>query len=128
MDFRASLAFQTDLSRRPLQIPLGQHQIGQPKQTEQLRRILFQSTVANLSMIETHLDYLEGMLDLGAQLRLGVFYLVVDPEQHAAFAVVLVTAWPRCNRPENVPFSMLRSRGRTGVSSVTRNLGFGTVQ
>ena len=79
-------------------------------------------------MIETHLEHLERVLDLGTQLRLGVFDLALDPEQQAAFTVVLVTAWPCCNRPENVPFSMLRSRGRTGVSSVTRNLGFGTVQ
>ncbi|RML48499.1 hypothetical protein APX70_200144 [Pseudomonas syringae pv. maculicola] len=79
-------------------------------------------------MIEAHLDYLEGVLDLGAQLRLGIFNFTLDPIQHAAFAVLLVTAWPCCNRPDNVPFSMLRSLGRTGVSSVTRNIGFVTVQ
>ena len=78
-------------------------------------------------MIETHLDHLEGMLDLGAQLRLGAFDLALDPEQQAAVAV-LVTAWPCCNRPDNVPFGMLRSLGRIGVSSVARNIGFSTVQ
>lgn len=101
---------------------------GSNTMTEQLRRILFQPTVANFAMIEPHLDHLEGVLDLGTQLRLGVFDLALDSEQQAAFTVVLVTAWPCSNRPGNVPFSMLRSLGRTGVPSVTRNIGFGTVQ
>lgn len=79
-------------------------------------------------MIEAHLDYLEGMLGLGSQLRLGIFNFALDPIQHAALTVLLATAWPCCNRSDNVQFSMLRSLDRTDLSSVARNIGFVTVQ
>lgn len=56
---------QTDLSRRSLQIPLGQQQIGQPEQAEQLRGVLGRAAVAHLAMPEAYLDYLKRIIDLG---------------------------------------------------------------
>jgi hypothetical protein len=79
-------------------------------------------------MIESNFDHLERMLYLGTQLHLGVFDFSLYPKQHAVFAVMPVAAGPCCNRPNNIPFSMLRSLGRTGVSDISRDIDFGTVQ
>lgn len=48
-------------------------------------------------MIEAHLDHLEGVLELGTQLRLGVFDLALDPVQHAArhLRLQLCQGWAR---------------------------------
>lgn len=56
---------QADLSRQSLQIPLGQQQIGQ-------------AAVTHLAMSEAYLDHLKRVLDLGTQLRLGVFDLALS--------------------------------------------------
>lgn len=56
---------QADLFRRLLQVPPGQHQIDQTEQTEQPHGIHLQATVTSLAMLETHLEHLEGMLNLG---------------------------------------------------------------
>ena len=101
---------QADLSRQSLQIPLGQQQIGQPEQAKQLRGVLGQAAVTHLAMSEAYLDHLKRGLDLGTQLRLGVFDLALSLIQHTVFAVLLVTAGPRGNRPNHVPASMLRNR------------------
>jgi len=49
---------------------LGQHQIGQTKQAEQLRCVLRQTVVAYLAMTKQILDHVEGMLDPRPDLRL----------------------------------------------------------
>lgn len=68
----------------PVANTAGQNQIGQPKQPEHLRRFLFHSTVANLSAIETHLDHLERMLELGDVGHVGgrTYQAVYQPRRY----------------------------------------------
>lgn len=48
-----------------------QHQIGQPKQAEELRLVLAQSLVANLLLAEETLDDMKRVLNLGPDAGLG---------------------------------------------------------
>ena len=54
------------------QSPLGQHQIGQTKQRQQLGSVLGQATIAALPVLEQILHHMKRVLDLGADVRLGM--------------------------------------------------------
>lgn len=58
------------------QSPLGNHQIRQAEQCEELRRVLRQSLVAHLLHAEDVLDDVQRVLDLGAHARLELLDLV----------------------------------------------------
>jgi hypothetical protein len=60
------------------QSPLGDQQIGQPQQREQLRRVLGQALVAHLPQAKPVLDDVEGVFDLGANARLDPLNLLVQ--------------------------------------------------
>ena len=59
--------------RRHGKSPSRQHQIGQAKQREQLRRVFCEPTVTGLAMSKQVLDDVEGMLDFGRHARLEDF-------------------------------------------------------
>lgn len=61
------------------QWPLGDDQIGQPEQAEQLRRVLGQSLVARLAMTEQVLDPMEWVLHLGPNARLHLLDFFQQP-------------------------------------------------
>ena len=54
------------------QSPLGQYQVGQAKQRQQLGSILGQATIACLLVLEQILHHMKRVLDLGADTRLGM--------------------------------------------------------
>ncbi|MBV2204552.1 MAG: hypothetical protein KUL87_03950, partial [Pseudomonas sp.] len=51
------------------QTPLGDHQIGQTQQREQLRGVFGQSAVTQLAQAKAVLDDVEGVFDLGTHAR-----------------------------------------------------------
>ena len=55
------------------QSSLGQHQIGQTKQCQQLRCVLGHAAIASLPVFEQVLHHMKRMLDLGTDTRLGMF-------------------------------------------------------
>ena len=55
------------------QLPLGDHEVGQPEQAVQLRLVLGQALVANLPVLEQVLDHMELMLDLGTNAGIELF-------------------------------------------------------
>ena len=57
-------------------MPLGQQQIGQPKQTEHLRSVFRQAAVAGLAMMKAVFHYVKRVLDLGAKFGLQVLQLI----------------------------------------------------
>lgn len=57
-------------------MPLGQQQIGQPKQTEHLRSVFRQATVASLAMMKAVFHHVKRVLDLGANLGLQELQLI----------------------------------------------------
>lgn len=58
------------------QRPLGDDQIGQPEQAEQLCLVLRQALVAGLPVTKQVLDHVERMLDLGPDARLQLLGLL----------------------------------------------------
>lgn len=61
------------LGIRRQQPPTRQHEIGEAKQRQHLRRVLRQSPVAGLAVTEQVLHHMKGMLHLGADAGLGLF-------------------------------------------------------
>lgn len=78
------------------QAPAGNHQVGQPEQGLQLRRIPRQPPIARLAVLEQVLDDVERMLDLGAQARLDALEGIEQPTHLRA--PVLLLAYSRSEK------------------------------
>ena len=61
--------------------PVGEQQIGEAKQREQLCLVLRQPAVAGLAMPEQVLDHVEGMLDLCPDARFELLEPIPQPAQ-----------------------------------------------
>ena len=67
--------------RRPA--PLGEQQIGEAKQREELRLVFRQSAIAGLAMPEQVLDHLKRMFDLRPDARLELLEPVLQRKRPA---------------------------------------------
>lgn len=61
--------------------PVGEHEIGEAKQREELSLVLRQPAVAGLAMPEEVLDNMKGMLHLRPDARLELFEPILQPAQ-----------------------------------------------
>ena len=107
--------------------PLGDQQIGQTKQREELRRVLGQALVANLLQTKEVFNDVERVLNLGANLRLDLFNLL-----HAATARRLLQhlafARTQCNVPLDANGNVLFPLVHALVARIAESGRFFTMQ
>lgn len=101
------------------QPPLGDHQIGQPEQAEQLRVVLGQAAVACLSVAKQVLDCVERVLELGANARLDLLGLL---NHLAQWAVAEVLALARLHRDVRLRALDLFALGNLTVAGITKGV------
>jgi len=103
-------------------------QIRQREQCHQLRGVLRQTPEARLHITELALDHPERVLDLGANLRLGLLDLALGFVQHAAFIEFLVGAAAGSDLPDHLPAFMFWAFLYAGVTRVGTDHVFLAVQ
>src|SRR3546814_15483455 len=93
-------------------------QVRQREQRHQLRRVLRQTTEANLHITELALDHPERMLDLGSYLSLGVVNRARGFVQSTALIRLLVSTTAGGDLPDDLPAFMFRALLDAGVTRV----------
>jgi hypothetical protein len=122
----------TQFSRRTLgitghQLPLGQHQISQAKQRQQLRGVLGQAAIAGLLMLEQILHHMKWMLDLSADTRLGVLNGFEYLAQRRRWQSTTL-ARPHGHMPVHRAALIFFALGRAHIARIGKHVGLVTME
>jgi hypothetical protein len=104
-----------------------QHQVCETKQREQLCRVLGQTFVARLAMLEQVLHHMEWMFDFGSNARLGLFNLFQQVAERCS-RQLFACAGAHRYMPSDRQFQILIALFHALITLITEDIGFFTVQ